>query len=69
PPVHFPSHLFLTLSNFAYTKFYTRPVIMDNLRTHHCNFVGELIRAKGAISLYLPPYSPDLNPIEKMWQR
>ena len=41
-------------------------VIMDNLRTHHCNFVGELIRAKGAIPLYLPPYSPDLNPIEKM---
>ena len=41
-------------------------VIMDNLRTHHCNFVGELIRAKGATLLYLPPYSPDLNPIEKM---
>ena len=44
-------------------------VIMDNLRTHHCNFVGELIRAKGAIPLYLPPYSPDLNPIEKMWAK
>ena len=44
-------------------------VIMDNLGTHHCNFVGELIRAKGAIPLYLPPYSPDLNPIEKMWSK
>lgn len=44
-------------------------VIMDNLRTHHCNFVGELIRAKGAIPLYLPPYSPDLSPIEKMWAK
>ena len=44
-------------------------VIMDNLRTHHSNFVGELIRAKGAIPLYLPPYSPDLNPIEKMWSK
>ena len=44
-------------------------VIMDNLRTHHCNFVGEMIRAKGAIPLYLPPYSPDLNPIEKMWSK
>ncbi len=44
-------------------------VIMDNLRTHHCNFVGELIRAKGATPLYLPPYSPDLNPIEKMWSK
>ena len=44
-------------------------VIMDNLRTHHCNFVGEMIRAKGVIPLYLPPYSPDLNPIEKMWSK
>lgn len=35
----------------------------------HPNFVGELIRAKGAIPLYLPPYSPDLNPIEKMWAK
>lgn len=44
-------------------------VIMDNLRTHHCKFVEELIRAKGATALYLPPYSPDLNPIEKMWSK
>lgn len=44
-------------------------IIMDNLRTHHCNFVEELIRAAGAIPLYLPPYSPDLNPIEKMWSK
>ena len=43
--------------------------MLDNLRTHHCHFVGELIRAKGAIPLYLPPYSPDLNPIEKMWSK
>ncbi len=44
-------------------------VVMDNLRTHHCRFVEELIREKGAIVLYLPPYSPDLNPIEKMWSK
>ncbi len=44
-------------------------VVMDNLRTHHCHFVEELIRKKGAIPLYLPPYSPDLNPIEKMWSK
>ena len=44
-------------------------VIMDNLKTRHCNFVGALIRAKGAIPLYLPPYSPDFNPIEKMWSK
>ena len=44
-------------------------VIMDNLRTHHRNFVEEMIRSAGATVLYLPPYSPDLNPIEKMWSK
>lgn len=44
-------------------------VVMDNLRTHHCKGVEEMIRSKGAIPLYLPPYSPDLNPIEKMWSK
>ncbi len=42
-------------------------VVMDNLRTHHCKGVEELIRSAGAIPLYLPPYCPDFNPIEKMW--
>ncbi|MCM1060469.1 MAG: IS630 family transposase [Eubacterium sp.] len=44
-------------------------VVMDNLRTHHCKGVEELIRSAGAIPLYLLPYSPDLNPIEKMWSK
>ncbi len=44
-------------------------VVMDNLRAHHCKGVEELIRSVGAIPLYLPPYSPDLNPIEKMWSK
>jgi len=44
-------------------------VVIDNLRTHHCNGVGELIRSVGAIPLYLPPYSPDFNLIEKMWSK
>ena len=41
-------------------------VVMDNLRTHHIQAVGELLLAAGADVLYLPPYSPDLNPIEKL---
>lgn len=44
-------------------------IIMDNLRTHHCKGVEEMIRAAGAIPLYLPPYSPEWNPIEKMWSK
>lgn len=31
--------------------------------------VAELIRLAGAQPLYLPPYSPDFNPIEKMWSK
>ncbi len=44
-------------------------VVMDNLKTHHCKEVEPLIRSVGAVPLYLPPYSPDLNPIEKMWSK
>jgi transposase len=39
-------------------------VIMDNLPTHKSPKAERLIRAKGAWILFLPPYSPDLNPIE-----
>lgn len=38
--------------------------VMDNLSAHKRAVVGELVRAAGATVLYLPPYSPDLNPIE-----
>ena len=44
-------------------------VVMDNLRTHHIQAVGELIHGAGAKVLYLPAYSPDLNPIEKLWSK
>ncbi len=44
-------------------------VIMDNLTTHHCIDVEPLIRSAGATPLYLPPYSPDFDPIEKMWSK
>jgi hypothetical protein len=39
-------------------------VIMDNLPAHKVAGVREAIEATGARLLYLPPYSPDLNPIE-----
>lgn len=44
-------------------------VVMDNLRTHHIRAVSELLHDAGAQTLYLPPYSPDLNPIEKLWSK
>ena len=42
-------------------------VVLDNLRAHHAPEVRIAIEAVGARVLYLPPYSPDLNPIELCW--
>ncbi len=44
-------------------------VILDNLSSHKVGGVREAIAAVGATLLYLPPYSPDLNPIEKFFAR
>lgn len=44
-------------------------VIMDNLRVHKIPGIKERIKAAGATILYLPPYSPDFNPIEKLWSK
>jgi len=44
-------------------------VIMDNLQSHKAAGVAEAIKAAGATLLYLPPYSPDFNPIENLWSK
>lgn len=44
-------------------------VILDNLSAHKRARVAEIIHACGARILFLPAYSPDLNPIEKMWSK
>ena len=44
-------------------------VVLDNLRTHKAPEVVAAIRSAGAGVEFLPPYSPDLNPIEKMWSK
>ena len=44
-------------------------IIMDNMRTHHATAVTELAERLNIHILYLPPYSPDMNPIEKMWSK
>ncbi len=44
-------------------------VIMDNLAAHKDDKTAALIVAAGAEVRFLPPYSPDLNPIEKMWSK
>lgn len=44
-------------------------VVMDNLAAHKVAGVVEAVEAVGASVWYLPPYSPDLNPIEKLWSK
>jgi len=44
-------------------------VIIDNVATHKVAGVAEAIEAAGATLRYLPPYSPDLNPIEKPFSK
>ena len=43
--------------------------MMDNLSSHGGGRVRELIEGKGCELLYLPPYSPDLNPIEEAFAK
>jgi transposase len=44
-------------------------VIWDNLGAHKCARVAQLIADAGAEVVFLPPYSPDLNPIEMIWSK
>jgi transposase len=44
-------------------------VIMDNLSAHKGERIRELIELRGCELLYLPPYSPDLNPIEEAFSK
>ena len=44
-------------------------VVMDNLSAHKVSGVREAIEARGAKLLYLPPYSPDFNPIEQVFSK
>jgi len=43
-------------------------VILDNFRTHHAKKVREEAEKLNISLVYLPPYSPDLNPIENVWK-
>jgi transposase len=44
-------------------------VVMDNLSSHKGSRVRELIEQRGCELIYLPPYSPDLNPIEEAFAK
>lgn len=60
----------------AYIKYTLGPilrpgdvVILDNLGSHKSKTAQEIVKSKGAEYVFLPAYSPDFNPIEKMWSK
>jgi transposase len=44
-------------------------VVLDNLSAHRSQAAREAVEARGARLIFLPPYSPDLNPIERCWSK
>ena len=44
-------------------------VVMDNLSSHKVSGIREAIESAGCRLVYLPPYSPDLSPIENVWSK
>ncbi len=44
-------------------------MVMDNLSAHKSSRIRELIESKGCELIYLPPYSPDFNPIEEAFAK
>ena len=48
---------------------YIMPESLRSMRSHHVDEVKEILCAAGVTLLYLPPYSPDLNPIEMLWSK
>jgi transposase len=44
-------------------------LVMDNLQTHKVKGVAEAVHARDARLLFLPPYSPDFNPIEQVFSK
>ena len=42
-------------------------IVLDNARFHQSSTTAKLVEAAGCRLLFLPPYSPDLNPIEHLW--
>ena len=43
-------------------------VVMDNASIHHVDGIVDMIQEVGAMVMFLPPYSPDFNPIEELFQ-
>lgn len=61
--VHFVRDVMDVLDKYDKKGFY---IFMDNCRIHHSHYVVEAIKSRGYKTLFRPPYSPFLNPIERV---
>ncbi len=68
-PMNGPSFLAYAQQILAPTLRRGEVVIMDNVSVHKVAGVRQAIEARGATLAYLPPYSPDLNPIEQLFSK
>jgi hypothetical protein len=66
---HYLQFLNATLDELDKHGMQGRYLIMDNAPIHRSTEVAELITSRGYKCMYLPPYSPFLNPIEEMWSK
>ncbi|CEP10225.1 hypothetical protein [Parasitella parasitica] len=64
--VHFVRDAMDVLDKLDKKGFY---IVMDNCRVHHSHYVVEPIKSRGYKPLFMPPYSPFLNPIEECWSK
>jgi len=63
----FMAFLKLLRSRFAYCKGTTVHLVLDNAAAHHNNFVKQLAAKLKIELMFLPAYTPELNPIEALW--
>ena len=68
-PINGDSFLLYVETQLAPTLKTGDVVILDNLSSHKGKAVRKAVRAVGAHLLFLPPYSPDLNPIEQVFAK
>ena len=62
------SMTFLEFLCIVHSKFQNSTVVLDNALYHHASVVTEFAFLVGMNVLFLPPYSPELNPIERVWK-
>ena len=65
---HYPSFVKATLDEMGkYPEMKGHCLVTDNAPIHNSADIGKYINSRGYIFVYLPPYSPELNPIEEFW--